>query len=132
MPTPRICSRPSLAWARSSVSCCLYERHDIARFPRVQDFVSYCRLVKCAKESAGKRYGTSGTKIGNAYLTWACSEAAVLFLRNHPAGQKYLVRFEKQHGKGKALTVLAHKLARAVYDMLKRTTAFDMEKFLQS
>ena len=33
----------------------LYEMHDITRFPRVQDFVSYCRLVKCAKESAGKR-----------------------------------------------------------------------------
>src|SRR5215471_1181377 len=39
----------------------LYEIHDIERFPRVQDFVSYCRLVKCSKESAGKRYGTSGT-----------------------------------------------------------------------
>jgi transposase len=68
------------------------EMHDIARFPRVQDFVSYCRFVTCAKESAGKRYGTSGTKIGNAYLTWAFSEAAVLFLRNNPAGQKYLAR----------------------------------------
>ena len=33
----------------------LYEMHDIARFPRVQDCVSYCRVVKCAKESAGKR-----------------------------------------------------------------------------
>ena len=38
----------------------LYEIHDIDRFPTVQDFVSYCRLVKCAKESAGKRLGTSG------------------------------------------------------------------------
>jgi transposase len=110
----------------------LYEMHDIARFPRVQEFVSYCRLVKCAKESAGKRYGTSGTKIGNAYLKWAFSEAAVLFLRNNPAGQKYLARLENKHGKGKALTVLAHKLARAVYYMLQRTTAFNMEKFLQS
>jgi transposase len=27
----------------------LYEIQDITRFPRVQDFVSYCRLVKCAK-----------------------------------------------------------------------------------
>ena len=110
----------------------LYEIHDIQRFPRVQDFVSYCRLVKCAKESAGKRYGTSGTKIGNAYLKWAFSEAAVLFLRTNPAGQKYLARLEKKHGKGKALTVLAHKLARAVYHMLKRETAFDMQLFLQS
>jgi transposase len=70
----------------------LYEMHDIARFPRAQDFVSSCRLVTCAKESAGKRYGTSGTKIGNASLTWAFSEAAVLFLRTNPAGQKYLAR----------------------------------------
>ena len=43
-----------------------YEMHDLQRFPRVQDFVSYCRLVNCAKESAGQRYGTSGTKLGNA------------------------------------------------------------------
>jgi len=110
----------------------LYEIHDITRFPRVQDFVSYCRLVKCAKESAGKRYGTAGAKIGNAYLKWAFSEAAVLFLRNNPAGQKYLARLEKKHGKGKALTVLAHKLARAVYYMLKRDVVFDLDIFLQS
>ena len=108
----------------------LYEIHDIARFPRVQDFVSYCRLVKSAKESAGKRLGTSGKNIGNAHLTWAFSEAAALFLRNNPAGQKRLARMEKKHGKGKALTILAHRLARAVYYMLKRDTAFDMEKFL--
>ena len=109
----------------------LYEIHDIHRFPRVQEFVSYCRLVKCAKESAGKRYGTSGTKIGNAYLKWAFSEAAVLFLRANPAGQKYLARIVKKHGKGKALTILAHKLARAVYYMWRRDTVFDLDKFLQ-
>ena len=110
----------------------LYEMHNIARFPRVQDFVSYCRLVKCAKESAGKRYGTSGTKIGNADLKWAFSEAAVLFLRNNPAGQKYLARLEKKHGKGKALTVLAHNLARAVYSMVKRRGVFDLDPFFQN
>ena len=110
----------------------LYEIHDIQRFPRVQDFVSYCRLGTCAKESAGKRYGTSGTKIGHASLTWAFSEAAVLFLRNHPQGQKYLTRLEQKHGQGQALTVLAPKLARAVYHMWKRHTAFDMQRCLQS
>jgi transposase len=108
-----------------------YEIHAIERFPRVQEFVSYCRLVKCAKESAGKRYGTSGAKMGNAYLKWAFSEAAVLFLRGNPAGQQYLARLEKKHSKGKALTVLAHKLARAVYYMLQRKTAFDLPTFLR-
>jgi len=109
----------------------LYEIHDVHRFPRVQDFVSYCRLVKCARESAGKRYGTSGTKIGHAHLKWAFSEAAVLFHRDHPAAQKYLARLEKKHDKGKALTILAQKLARAVYHMLKRQVAFDREMFFQ-
>jgi transposase len=109
----------------------LYEIHDVHRFPRVQDFVSYCRLVKCARESAGKRYGTSGAKIGNAHLKWAFSEAAVLFLRDHPAAQKYLARLEKKHEKGKALTILAQKLARAVYYMLTRQGAFDRDKFFQ-
>jgi transposase len=108
----------------------LSEIHDIQRFPSVQDFVSYCRLVKCAKESAGKRYGTAGTKIGNAYLKWAFSEAAVLFLRDNSAGQKYLTRLAKKHGQGKALTLLAQQLGRAVYDMFKRQKAFDMDKFL--
>jgi transposase len=109
----------------------LYEIHQIDRFPRVQDFVSYCHLVKCAKGSAGKRYGTSGKKIVNAYLKWAFSEAAVLFLRNNAQGQQFFARLEKKHGKGKALTILAHKLARAVYYMLMRGTVFEMDTFLK-
>jgi transposase len=108
-----------------------YDIHDIRRFPRVQDFGSYCRLVKCAKESAGKRYGSAGKKIGNADLKWAFSEAAVLFLRHNPAGQKYLTRLARKHGKGTAVTILAHPLARAVYDRRKRDTAFDVDKFLR-
>jgi transposase len=107
----------------------LYEIHDINRFPTVPDFVSSCRLVKCAKDSAGKRVGTSGTKIGNAPLKWAFSDAAVLFLRDHPPAQTDLARVEKKHDKGNALTVLAHKLAPAVYDMLKRHMVFDRDQF---
>jgi transposase len=108
----------------------LHEVQDIGRFPRVQDFVSYCRLVKAKNESAGKNYGTSGNKIGNAHLKWAFSEAAVLFLKDNPAGQAYVARLERKHDKGKALTILAHKLARAVYHMLWRKEAFDMKRFL--
>ncbi len=110
----------------------LYGVHDIDRFPTVGDFVSYCRLVKCSKESDGKRYGTSGKKIGNAHLKWAFSEAALLFLRRNPAGKKYLNKLASKHGKGKALSILAHKLARAVYFMLKRGEAFDMERLMKA
>ena len=103
--------------------------HDMTRFPRVQDGVSYCRLVTCAKESAGQREGTSGAKMGHSSRKWAFSEAAVLVLRHNPAGQQYRARLEKKHGQGKALTVLAPKLARAMYEMFKRDTACDMPKF---
>jgi transposase len=105
--------------------------HAIHRFPRGQDVVSYGRLVKWAKESAGKRHGTSGIKLGNAHLQWAFSAAAVLFLRDHPAAQQYLARLEHKHDKGKALTLLAQQLARAVYDMRTRQVAFDRQKFFQ-
>ena len=56
----------------------VYEIHDIHRFPRVQDFASYARLVKCSRQPAGKNLGTGGRKSGNVHLKWAFSEAAVL------------------------------------------------------
>ncbi len=108
----------------------LYEIHDINRFPRVQDFLSYCRLVKCDHTSAGKKLGTGGAKIGNVHLKWAFSEAAVLFLRCNPEGQKQLRRLAGRHGKAKALSILAAKLGRAVYLMLSKERAFEMDRFL--
>ena len=108
----------------------LYEIHDITRLKRPQELASYARLVKCAKQSAGKIRGTSGTKIGNVHLKWAFSEAAVGFLRKNPAAKVYYERLVRKHGKGKALTVLAHKLARAVYHIWKQDVVFDQEKFL--
>jgi len=107
----------------------LYEIHDIARFPRVQDFMSYCRLVKCSRESAGKLYGHSGNKIGNAHLKWAFSEAACTFLRANHDAQKLHQRLVKKHGKGKALSIIAAKIGRAVYFMLTRGRIFDRDKF---
>jgi transposase len=73
----------------------LYKIQDIARFPRVQDFVSYCRLVKCATESNRKRLGTSGKKIGNVHLRWAVAEAAALFLRHNQPGKAYFTHSER-------------------------------------
>jgi len=108
----------------------LYEIETIKRFPTVQDFVSYSRLVKCSKESNGKKYGSSGKKIGNAHLKWAFSEAAVLFLKGNEPAKRYLNRLTAKHGKGKALSILAHKLGRAAYFMLKNKEPFDQKKFL--
>ena len=105
----------------------LYEIHDIKRFPKVQNFASYCRLVKPAKESAGKKQGSSGGKIGNVHLKWAFSEAVVLFLRRNDNAKIYRARLEKKHGKAKSLTIMAHKMARATYYILTRKTVFNMK-----
>ncbi|HSF29207.1 MAG TPA: transposase [Candidatus Tectomicrobia bacterium] len=104
----------------------------IGRLPRVQALAAYARLGQCSTASAGKRVGPSGKQSGHAHLTWALSAAAPWFLRNHPTGQTLLTHGEKKHGTGKALTIRAHTLARAVYDMLKRTTAVAMEHCLRT
>jgi transposase len=101
----------------------------ISRFPRVQDFLSYARLVKGRHESDGKTKKLTGAKMGNVHLKWAFSEAAALFLRRNAAGQKYFARLEKKHGKGKALSVLAAKLGRAVYYMMLRSRPFEPQRF---
>ena len=110
----------------------MYEVLSIDRFPTVQKFCSYCRLVKCHQESAGKKMGTGGSKIGNAHLKWAFSEAAVLFIRGNNQAQKYLDKLTKKFGKGKALSILAHKLGRAIYYMMKRNDVFDMNYFFRT
>ena len=110
----------------------LFEVDSIERFPSVQDFASYSRVVKCTHESAGKKYGTGGAKIGNPYLKYAFSEAACLMAKYNPGIKTYLQKMERKHGKGKGKVILAHKIARAVYFMLKRNTVFDINKFLNN
>ena len=68
--------------------------------------------------------------LSRSALKWAFSDAAVLFLRHTTEGKRLLGRLEKKHGKGKALSILAHKIGRAVYDMRSRGTVFSMERFL--
>jgi len=80
----------------------IYEIEDIKRFPRVQNFSSYARLVKCSRGSAGKIHGFGGGKVGNVHLKWAFSAATALLLRGNPRGQQYLARLEKKHGKGES------------------------------
>src|SRR5215813_10564212 len=108
----------------------LYEIGDIERFPTIKDFLSYCRLVKGTVASAGKIKGLRGAKLGNPYLRWAFGEAAVIAKRDHyrlkPLAQQLEARMNGN--KFKANTVLAIKLARAAYFMLKNKTVFDPER----
>jgi transposase len=109
----------------------LYELHAVGRFATVGQFISYARLVRCAHESAGKKLGTGGKKIGNAYLKWAFTEAACHFVQASERAKKWKQKYGQRHGKGKALSVLAARLGRSVYHMLRKQEAFDEQRFWQ-
>jgi transposase len=110
----------------------LHEVGDIERFPTVKDFLSYCRLVKGTVASAGKIKGLRGARLGNPYLRWAFGEAAVIAKRDHQVIGPLSQSLEARMGgnKFKANTVVAIKLARAVYFMLKNKTVFDPERLV--
>ena len=112
----------------------LHEIGDIARFATVKDFLSYSRLVKGTVASAGKIKGLRGAKLGNPYLRWAFGEAAVIAKRDHaligPLAQK--LEAKMNGNKFKANTVLAIKLARCVYFMLRNKTVFDPERLVMA
>jgi transposase len=107
----------------------LYEMHDWSRFGNVGEFLSYARLVRCVHESAGKKLGTGNSQIGNAHLRWAFAEAACLMLRVDERARRWKQRYEQRHGGGKAMSVLAAKLGRAVYHMQRKQEDFNEERF---
>ncbi|HKB42186.1 MAG TPA: transposase, partial [Gemmataceae bacterium] len=109
----------------------LYEIHDIRRFAGAGQFLSYARLVRCVRQSGGKKEAADGKrrKIGNAHLRWAFAEAACLLLRASPRAKAWKQRQQKKRGEGKALAILAARLGRAVYHRLRKGEVFDEERF---
>ena len=75
------------------------------------------------KKHRGKRSGRMNLKV------WTFSEAVCLMMRELPQAKAFVDTHAKKHGKGKAMSILTHKLGRAVYYMLKRKEAFDPKYF---
>ena len=86
--------------------------------------------MRCATSRRARSRAAGGNKIGNAHLKWAFSEAVCLLIRHYPAVKIWQARQEKKHGKKKTLGILAAKLGRAVYHMLRKREAFDVRRFL--
>ncbi len=66
------------------------------------------------------------------HLKWAFSEAACLFLRANERGQAWHQRLVSKYGKAKALSIIAQRLGRVAYSILKNRTAFDPKRFYDS
>src|SRR5256714_1315413 len=102
----------------------------ISRFPSVGNYASYCRCVDSTKISNGKRKGQGNVKNGNPYLAWAYMEAAQFAIRFNPMVQRF---YQRKQAKSRNNTVLArkavaHKLARACYDIMRDLVPFEAAK----
>jgi transposase len=110
----------------------LYELHDIIRFKSVQKFSSYCRAVKCQRESNGKATDMGNSRVGNPYLKWALGQIINKAQTQSEAIKRYFERLKAKHGPRKARGIMTHKFAVTIYYMLKNGQPFDEAKFLQS
>ncbi len=106
------------------------ETGSIKRFKRAGKYASYCRVVKSERITNGKKKGQNNRKAGNKYLSWAFHEAAHFAVRYEPKVQRFYER-KRQQNKDKdivAIRAVAHKLARAVFHMLKKNEPFDVDR----
>jgi transposase len=110
----------------------LYETHNIGRFKTVQRYSSYCGVVKCQRESCGKKIGAKNTKIRNPYLKWAFGEVILKAQISEEKIAKLYQRLNSKYGKGRAKSIIAHRFAIAAYFMLKNKQAFNVDRFCQS
>lgn len=108
----------------------LYEIHQIERFPSARHFSSYCRLVKPERSSGGKTVGAGNAKIGNPQLKWAFTQIIVHAQLYSPQLKGYYERMKLKHGPGKSKSIIGHKFAIAVYQMLKTGKGFDEKRFI--
>jgi len=109
----------------------LYEIHKIDRFPSVQNFSSYSRVVRCERTSNGKSTGGGNNKIGNPYLKWAFDQIVLRAQIYSPSIKKAYERLISKHGPRQAKSIMGHKFAVAIYFMLKNGQAFDETRFLK-
>jgi transposase len=109
----------------------LYEIGEITRFKSVRHFSSYCRLVRGVAQSGAVTRRGRASKQGNAYLKSAFNQAAVVAVRSYPAikrcYQRHLQRHRGSARKLVAYNVIAHKLAEAVYVVLKKGAHYNQE-----
>ena len=104
------------------------ETGDIGRFPTVGHDASYCRCVGSTKIRHGKRQGQGNVNNGNPSLEWASMEAAQFAIRCSPIVQRFYQRKQAKSHLMIARKAVAHKLARACYDIMRDLVPFDVQK----
>jgi transposase len=97
----------------------------ISRFPTVQHFWSYCRLVPGAANSAQRMRHRSGNKEGNRYLKLAFSHATIRAIQYFPEIRAWYQRWKRKKPLRVARTLVAKELAKSVYVVLHEQVDFN-------
>jgi len=106
----------------------MMETGPIDRFPKVGNYVSYCRKVPAARYSNEKKKSAGNRKNGNKYLSWAYAEAAEFARRFDPKARSYYDRKRMRTNAPIAYNALANKLSRAAYYIMRDGVLFMPEK----
>jgi transposase len=106
----------------------MLETGNIGRFSTVGKFSSYCRCVNSIRLTNNKKKGSGNVKNGNAYLSWAFTEAANFAIRYDPVIRRFYQRKEQRSNNIVARKAVAHKLARASYYVLRDQVPFDVNR----
>jgi len=106
----------------------IMETGSLDRFPKVGNYVSYCRKVPAARFSNEKKKGSGNRKNGNKYLSWAYAEAAELARRFDPEARAYYDRKRRRTNAPIAYNALANKLSRAAYYIMRDGVLFMPER----
>ena len=109
-------------------STIMLETGPVSRFPKVGNYVSYCRKVSTGRFSNEKKKGAGNRKNGNKYLACAYSEAADHARRYDAEARKFFNRKLKNTNAPIAHNALAHKLARAAYYIMRDGVDFMPDK----
>jgi transposase len=102
------------------------EVDDIQRFPTIQQFWSYCRLVPGAADSAD-RHRHRRSKDGNRYLKLAFSHAAVRAVQYFPEVRQWYLRWKRKKPLRVARALVAKELAKSVYHVLRDDVDFNQQ-----
>jgi len=114
----------------------LLESGDIGRFPKARQFAAYCRVAPGCADSGDSHQRGRGNMQGNPYLKWALTQAAEYAKRYDEQFRAHFDAVLNKHpgSSGTIIThcIVAHRIAFAVYHVLKDGTPYNPEKLFRS
>jgi len=102
----------------------LLELDGIKRFEGEKQFLSYCRLVPAAKNSAASKRQRS-SKDGNRYLKLAFGHAGVRAVQHYKEIKSFYQAKKRKKPEAIARTLVAKEIARIVYHVLAKQENFN-------